>query len=146
MMILIRPAYDQDVEGLSSLSNQLGYPCPAETLKVFLNDLKQDPEHAVFIAENEDQLLIGFIHVFKTRRLFLAPFAELGGVVVRDRFRESGVGKFLLREAECWAADQNCQQMRVRSNIIREQARGFYLRAGYQEIKQQRIFRKHLQG
>ena len=79
-MVTIRSASLEDITGLSDLSTQLGYACPAEKIQLFLKDLYQDPDHAVFVAESDQGNLAGYIHVFKTKRLFLEPFAELGGL------------------------------------------------------------------
>lgn len=143
-MITIRLALDNDVQDLSRLSGQLGYPCPAEETLRFLKELDQDTDNAVFVAEIDGKGLAGYLHVFKTRRLFLDPFAELGGLVVGDESRGSGVGKSLLAAAESWTAEQGCREIRVRSNVIRDNAGLFYLNQGYQINKQQTVFLKTL--
>lgn len=143
-MITIRLALDHDVQELSRLSGQLGYSCPAEKTLQFLKELDQDTDHAVFVAEIDGKGLAGYLHVFKTRRLFLDPFAELGGLVVGDESRGSGVGKSLLAAAESWTTEQACREIRVRSNVIRDNAGSFYLNQGYQINKQQMVFLKTL--
>jgi len=72
------------------------------------------------------------------------PFIEIGGLVVKDGLRGSGIGKSLLAAAEKWAFDQDCREMRVRSNIIRADAHDFYLGQGYQDNKKQTVFIKSL--
>ena len=143
-MVTIRSASLEDITGLSDLSTQLGYACPAEKIQLFLKDLYQDPDHAVFVAESDQGNLAGYIHVFKTKRLFLEPFAELGGLVVGKIFRGKGIGKTLLTAAEGWAKAQGCQEMRVRSNVLRERAHPFYLGAGYQDYKKQTVYLKSI--
>ena len=143
-MITIRLALNHDVQELSRLSGQLGYPCPAEETLQFLKELDQDTDHAVFVAEIDGKGLAGYIHVFKTRRLFLDPFAELGGLVVSEEFRGSGIGKSLLATAETWTVEQGCWEIRVRSNVIRDNVGLFYLNQGYQINKQQTVFLKTL--
>lgn len=141
-MTIVRLASLQDILGLSHLSTQLGYVCPAEKIQLFLKDLDHDPDHSVFVAESDQGGLAGYVHVFKTKRLFLKPFAELGGLVVEKTFRGQGIGKTLLAASEMWAEDQGCQEMRVRSNVLRERARPFYLDAGYQDHKKQTVYLK----
>jgi len=133
-------ASHQDILGLSHLSTQLGYACPAEKIQLFLKDLHHD--HAVFVAESDQGSLAGYVHIFKTKRLFQKPFAKLGGLVVEKTFRGKGIGKTLLAAAEVWAEDRGCQEMRVRSNVLRERARPFYLGAGYQDHKEQNVYLK----
>ncbi|MCJ7715654.1 MAG: GNAT family N-acetyltransferase, partial [Anaerolineales bacterium] len=141
-MTTVRLASLQDILGLSHLSTQLGYVCPVEKIQLFLKDLDHDSDHSVFVAESGYGGLAGYVHVFKTKRLFLKPFAELGGLVVEKSYRGRGIGKILLAAAEGWANDQGCQEMRVRSNVLRERARPFYLGAGYQDVKKQTVYTK----
>ena len=143
-MITVRLASDHDIQEISRLSDQLGYRCPAEQTLQLLKELEQDHDHAVFVADIEGKGLAGYIHVFKTRRLFLDPFGELGGLVVGEESRDSGVGKALLVAAESWASEQSCREIRVRSNVIRDDARLFYLNQSYQVNKQQTVFLKTL--
>lgn len=72
----------------------------------------------------------------------MAPFSELGGLVVDDTCRGEGLGAILLEAAEEWALQQGVKKMLVRSNLLREGARGFYLDQGYQDLKKQTVFYK----
>ena len=144
IMFRIRLAETQDEKNIAFLSNQLGYPCSVGATRQFLIDLNQDPNHAVLVAVSDDYGVTGWVHVFKTKRLFIDPFAELGGLVVKEGSRGSGVGKSLLAAAEKWAIDQDCREMRVRSNIIRTEANDFYLGQEYQDNKKQTVFIKSL--
>ena len=141
-MITVRLASLRDIPGISQLSTQLVYACPAEKIQLFLKDLNHDPDHAVFVVDSDQGSLAGYVHIFKTKRLFQKPFAKLGGLVVEKTFRGKGIGKTLLAAAEVWAEDRGCQEMRVRSNVLRERARPFYLGAGYQDHKKQNVYLK----
>ena len=141
-MTSIRIAQNQDADELARLSVQLGYPSSTEECLKFLRELELDPDHVVLVAESEDGIIAGYVHVFKTKRLFLDPFAELGGLVVKENFRGKGIGKVLLAASENWAKEQSCFEMRVRSNVLREKAHYFYLDQGYLNTKKQKIFIK----
>jgi GNAT superfamily N-acetyltransferase len=143
-MFKIRQVQNRDAEGLSRLSSQLGYPCPAEECRLFLLQLNHEPDHAVFVADHTSGELAGFVHVFITKRVFIEPFAELGGLVVDEKYRGTGIGKTLLYESEYWACDRNCGKMRIRSNLLREHTRGFYLSQDYHVLKQQAVYEKDL--
>ena len=143
-MVDIRLIQEKDFEDLSILSTQLGYPCSPEDSRRFLGDISGDPEHAVIVAEAEKGEVIGYIHVFRTKRPFIEPFAELGGLVVKDGFRGEGLGKILLERSEEWAQEKGCPEMRIRSNVIRERAHPFYLQQGYVVNKHQKIFIKKI--
>jgi len=143
-MTVIRKAAQPDALEISQLSSQLGYPCSEEETVQFLADLELDPTHCVFVAEIQPGVLAGFGHVFVTKRLFLPAFAELGGLVIDQKCRGTGIGKLLLTEAEGWAKTRDCREIRVRSNIIRTAARDFYLSQGYRDSKQQTVFYKEI--
>jgi GNAT superfamily N-acetyltransferase len=98
------------------------------------------------VVEVSPDLLAGYVHVFLTKRLFLAEFAELGGLVVDEKFRGSGIGGLLLKRSEVWAEQQGSREMRVRSNLLREKARDFYLSRGYRDSKHQAVYLKVLCG
>jgi ribosomal protein S18 acetylase RimI-like enzyme len=144
MKINIRQVEFKDAEQLSKLSKQLGYPCPDTGIKENLENLIDDPDHLVLVAESNHSALAGFIHIFITKRLFASSFTEIGGLVVSDRCRGQGIGSLLLTEAENWSVSKDILIMRIRSNVIRDQARIFYLSNGYKIEKEQRVFSKNL--
>ena len=143
-MTKIRRAQISDAEELARLSSQLGYLVSGGDLARMFAVLDIDSDHAVFVAEKKLEGLAGFGHVYLTRRLFLAPFAELGGLIVDRDSRGLGLGAALMEAAEGWAVEQGANMMRVRSNVLREEARGFYLGLGYQDNKKQTVFIKSI--
>jgi GNAT superfamily N-acetyltransferase len=144
--ICIRLATLADAPGIASLSAQLGYPAdPAEVLP-FQSLILQDPDHVVFVAESLTGAVCGWVHVFLSRRLFMPPFAELGGIVVDEASQRLGIGRALLRRAEAWAAQSGCAFLRIRSNTLRLGAHEFYQRMGYTASKSQRVYDKELPG
>jgi len=143
---IIRETRSADAPEISRLSTQLGYPCELEETLKYLVDIKADPVHEVLVAEHSPDGLAGYVHIFLTKRIFMAAFAELGGLVVDEKFRGSGIGGSLLEKSEQWAEGQGCKEMRVRSNLLREKARGFYLSRGYRDSKHQAVYLKVLSG
>jgi GNAT superfamily N-acetyltransferase len=88
--------------------------------------------------------VVGWVHAFASRLVESDPHAEIGGLVVNERFRGRGVGKLLLRHAERWARQKDLSSIYLRSNVIRKGAHVFYESLGYQNIKTQHAFRKAL--
>jgi Acetyltransferase (GNAT) family. len=88
--------------------------------------------------------VIGWGHVGSRLLLESDPFAELLGLVVDARRRSGGVGARLVEEAERWAVARGHFTIRVRSNVIREDAHRFYFRSGYRLSKRQAVFTKDL--
>lgn len=141
----IRPVSIKDAAGIAVLSDQLGYPATEREVHAFLLDLINDADHVVFVADSEADSVIGWVHVFRTKRVFAKAFAEIGGMIVDERFRGEGIGTKLIEAAEGWAWEASCSVIRIRSNVIRDQAHEFYRGLGYTKTKSQEVFEKELQ-
>lgn len=102
------------------------------------------PEHAVFVAELPEAGIAGLASIFVMRTIESHPRAELAALVVDEPRRTQSVGRALLDHAESWARARGCASITLRSNVLRERAHSFYLRAGYAHIKTQKAFRKEL--
>lgn len=107
-----------------------------------VQELAASPADAVFVAVDEAEQIVGWIHIARRVLLESGPFAEILGLVVDEAFRNCRIGEALVHHAEAWAHDRGLSEIRVRSNVIRERARGFYERLGYHVVKQQAVFRK----
>ena len=140
----IRLARSDDASTLAELSTQLGYPSAAEAIGQRLARIRAEGEGEVFVAVDAGERVIGWAHVVTRLLLEEHAFAELAGLVVADGVRGLGVGAQLLRTAETWASEQGLAKLRVRSNVLRERAHGFYRREGYTENKRQLVFEKAL--
>jgi GNAT superfamily N-acetyltransferase len=140
----IRIANPEDAAAIAALSSQLGYPAGITEVAQLYAQLQQQRDHAVFLAEEPDGAVSGWVHVFVSRRLFVPPFAELGGLVVDEERRGAGIGGALLARAEEWAVEAGCSKLRIRTNVRRAGAHQFYDRMGYTAAKSQRVFDKEL--
>ena len=139
----IRPATTADREALARLSTQLGYPMSPEQADARLRELSASDDQALLVAESEGRA-VAWIQTEVSRVFEALRQAEICGLVVDEGFRSSGIGRRLVEEAERWARARGCRVIRVRSNVIRERAHAFYRRAGYVQIKTQRVFEKPL--
>jgi GNAT superfamily N-acetyltransferase len=84
------------------------------------------------------------VHVFYTIRLESGPFCEIGGLVVSKNIQGKGIGKLLVEKARKWAAERNIGKLRVRCNVVRAGAHEFYIKSGFTENKQQKVFECNL--
>ena len=141
--MIIRPATGADAPALAALSGQLGYPSEAEEIAGRLAALRELEHHAVLVAE-ETGRVVAWVHILGARHLMVDPFAEVGGLVVDAAWRGRGLGTALLAVAEAWAAERGYATMRIRSNIIREEAHRFYGARGYSDAKRQVVFARRL--
>ena len=137
-----RRAVAADAERIAILAGQLGYPSTADDVLRQLVRLQTSPEHAVFVAEAPGGLVVGWLHVHAHHFAGRDPRAEVGGLVVDERFRGSGVGRLLMQQAEQWARERGYREVVLRSNVIRERAHTFYESLGYTVTKTQKHFRK----
>jgi GNAT superfamily N-acetyltransferase len=143
--IRIRPARLGDAARIAVLSGQLGYPASQEEMAERLVALLRRPrENRIFVATEPSCGVIGWLHVSATALLEVPLRAEVNGLIVSEEQRSSGLGAKLLAAAEEWACRKGCKSMSVRSNVVRERAHAFYVRAGYEHYKTQKAFRKKL--
>jgi GNAT superfamily N-acetyltransferase len=142
--VKIRRARSSDAARLAVLSGELGYPATPSEMKSRLSRLTQASDNAVFVAENDEREVIGWLHASVSRLLEVPLRAEVNGLVVSEGQRSKGAGAELLQAAERWARSKKCVSMSVRSNVLRERAHGFYERHGYEHYKTQKAFRKAL--
>jgi len=140
----IRSAEKNDSPQLAGLAGQLGYPSSAAQVAARLAEILARPDQAVFVAEVEGQIA-GWVHVYACWTVESELYAEIGGLVVDINQRGQGVGKALMAQAETWAGGLGIREVRLRSNILRNEAHQFYQSIGYEIIKTQLTFRKNLQ-
>ena len=141
--INIRSANKSDCAGITALTNELGYPSSFEKISEILDLVLKHDDHQVFVAE-KDVSIVGYIHLVCALRIGSDPFVEISALIVHDRYRKQGVGKSLLLESEKWAKDKGYSYIRIRSNILRENAHRYFMEKGYQNLKTQQVFLKQL--
>jgi GNAT superfamily N-acetyltransferase len=140
----IRDARPDDAPELAGLTTQLGYPSTPDDIARRLPFLLGRDDQRVFVAVDDDDRALGWIHVALQRSLEDEPFAKIAGLVVASAARGAGVGSRLVAAGERWARAQGVQVMRVRTNIVRERTHGFYRNAGYVLKKTSHLFVKQL--
>lgn len=143
--IEIRRAFPGDAGAIAELSRQLGYPATREEIAARVEALAASSLDAVFVAaRGAGERVIGWLHVFGRTMIESAPYAEIGGLVVDESERGRGVGRALVAQAESWASEHGYKTIRVRSNVVREDAHRFYAARSYRMTKQQGVFVKDL--
>jgi GNAT superfamily N-acetyltransferase len=144
MQINLRPPKGGDEAELAILCGEMGYPSGASEVTARLLTFGGRDDHIVLVATDAEDKPIAWVHAHLSFRLVAEVFAELGGLVVSEAHRSQGIGERLLVEAERWGKEQGVSIFRVRSNVVRERAHGFYLRAGYEKWKTSYVFEKKL--
>jgi GNAT superfamily N-acetyltransferase len=142
--VTVRAVDAGDVAAVVELIQQLGYERTAEEVLAWMGgDAVRQGEQVCLVACMEERV-VGWIEASMERRLQTAPFALIGGLVVRDGFRGAGVGRRLCLEVERWAWAMGVAAVRVTSRSTREDAHRFYLRDGYRQVKMSAVFEKLL--
>ena len=103
--------------------------------------LKHAQSQAAFVAELANQV-IGWIEVSMQHRLQSAPYALIGGLVVKEGFRNQKVGLRLCERVEAWSWATGVAIIRVTSRNTRLDAHRFYENNGYRLTKVSQIFEK----
>jgi len=138
----IREALASDAKRISALAVQLGYDIPDAHVERFLT--ARNEERELFVAIVPRVGVVGWIGVDVSASLTVARHALIEGLVVDHEYRGANIGLALLQHVETWARTRGCALVRLRSNVVRERAHGFYLRNGYEIVKTQHLFEKRL--
>jgi GNAT superfamily N-acetyltransferase len=139
MKFIFREAIDEDAKDIAGLSNQLGYVISQPATLQNLEIIRQNKNEIVFVAVDKKEV-VGWAHVFYTTRLESGSFCEIGGLVVNADYRRTGIGKMLVENAKAWSKSKGVSFLRVRSNVKRQEAHEFYIRLGFKESKEQKVF------
>jgi len=102
----------------------------------------------VFVAEANDQSLLGFLEVgLRSHADHCNPAHPVGyveGWYVTDAHRKLGIGKQLLAAAEDWARRQNCTEMASDTQVGNDLSERVHQRVGYEIVERAILFRKVL--
>ena len=145
MTTTIRVARNYDAPAIAELGGQLGYAANRQQIATRLAGIESERSSRVFVAENGEGVVVGWLHVASRTQLTEEACAEILGLVVDENARGAGIGADLVRAAEAWARTEGCTRIRVRSRDTRERAHRFYEREGYERNKVQLVLHKVLQ-
>jgi predicted N-acetyltransferase YhbS len=139
-MLEIRPIAPADAEEVSALVTQLGYHRTASEVAEWI--ARVDPSKQIALVATIHGEVVGWIEVELVHHLQSAPFALIGGLVVKEGVRGLGTGRRLCERAEAWAWELGVETVRVTSRSTRADAHRFYLRDGYRLDKTSLVFEK----
>ena len=142
--IIIRPAEAGDAGAIASLCGQLGYPSTSEDIARRLAEIADDPDAAVLAADPRHDGIVGWVHVRALHLITRDACGEIGGLVVDQARRGRGIGGRLMGAAEEWSRRRGLGTLRLRSNVVRDEAHAFYRRQGFTSSKTSLLFTKTL--
>ena len=135
----IRPCRASDAASIALLSGELGYPAAEAAALARVEDLLGRSDHALLAAERAGEV-VGWLHMRETRALESEPAGEIAGLVVGAGHRGQGSGRALVEAGLAWAAARGLAEVRVRSNVVRDDAHRFYRGLGFAQLKTQAVF------
>lgn len=139
----IRHMKSEDLEAVTLLTVQLGYPNSHQEIKARFKRIEALPGYGLFVAKSNEGTVLGWVQINQEAETILTEAkAELTALVVDEKCRNQGVGAALLKRAEEWAKGNGLSLIRLRSSNHREGAHRFYLREGYEQTG--RTFKKKI--
>jgi GNAT superfamily N-acetyltransferase len=135
-----------DLKPVAELSAQLGYPVSKIELKNRFLRIAATSGNAIFVALNNELMVIGWMHVHTVDRLEVGRYADIGGIVVDETMRGRGVGRALMLCAEAWAREHGFDRVKLSSGAQRVEAHAFYEHIGYSNIRTSYRFEKILKA
>ncbi|WP_018923992.1 GNAT family N-acetyltransferase [Salsuginibacillus kocurii] len=134
--MLIREAGEEDVPSLAGLMGELGYETTSEEMRNRFNKIQETPGYCTFVADHCGKVvgMIGLCTSYFYEKE--GQYARIVALVVDSRYRNSGVGKKLIQQAEQWAKQHDAVTIGLNSGIREERtnAHNFYLNMGYKEV------------
>ena len=141
--LLIRPIESEDAPHVSVLAEQLGYQRSSTDIEIWVKGLAHRSENqAAFVACIEGEI-VGWIEVSIQHHLQSPPHALIGGLVVKNGYRNRQIGLRLCEHVEAWTWERGLSILRVTSRSTRLDAHRFYERYGYQFTKLSHVYEKH---
>ena len=143
MEIILRPIEMQDAAEVARLSGQFGYPVTKEEMQMRLSQMLTSSTDWLWVAESLGQV-VAWMQATAMARLESGRFLEITGFVVDETQRSRGVGGKMLALVTDFGKENGFERLVVRSNVMRNRAHGFYLKNGFEEKKQQKVFEKRI--
>ena len=116
----------------------------AERVKKRIDFIVSNTKDIIFVSEHGNEL-IGYIHGSPYELLFSESLVNVLGFVVKEKYRNKGVGSTLIGSLECWAKNNGFSGMKLLTHPSRVNAHRFYEHHGYVYTKDQKNYMKIFQ-
>lgn len=101
----------------------------------------ENSKDIIFVCEHFNEV-IGYIHGSPYELLFSDSLINVLCFVVKEKYRNNGVGSMLIDKLECWAKDNGFSGIKLLTHPNRIHAHRFYERHGYIHTKDQKNYMK----
>jgi N-acetylglutamate synthase-like GNAT family acetyltransferase len=130
---LMRRATEADAAAVARLLSELGYACATADAAERIRTLSRERSQALIVADLHGELC-GLVALDVMYYLPLGcNTCRITALVVGDGYRQFGVGRALLREAEQLARQHGAARIEVTTAGHRHEAHDFYRACGYAE-------------
>jgi GNAT superfamily N-acetyltransferase len=129
----IRDAVWDDIEPITQLMEDMSYPTTVEEMEERFKNIIVHPDYRTILAIMDGEILglagLQKGHFYEKNGNYLRVLA----FVVKQTARKHGVGRFLLKTSEQWAAEQGLNAVIINSGNRddRKVAHEFYQKLGY---------------
>ncbi len=126
-----------DAASVSELAGQLGYQRTPTQTQAWI---ERAGESTVALVAVRDGMVVAWVEAHELELLQYPRVVEIGGLVVSENLRATGIGKRLVEEVIEWGRGRGQTEVLVRSNIVREGAHCFYEGIGFRRVKTSHTF------
>jgi len=141
--VYIRDAVAADVEAITLLMGDLGYPAQPDEMQPKLKNIFAHPDYRTIVAELDGEIVgfSGLMRGFSFERS--GKYVRINSFVVKGTARNKGIGKLLIKASEDWAVEQGADNVVISSGNRddRKAAHIFYQKSGY-AIKSSGFFKQ----
>lgn len=133
MNLSIRDVCPDDIARLAELTTELGYPTSAVEMEQRINCLSAHSDYRTLIALR-GSIIAGYAGIVCIRYWEKnGCYVKIQALVVSSTERRTGVGVFLLNEAEKWAKEKKADMLALTcgNKKEREAAHMFYPESGF---------------
>lgn len=137
----IRSADYKDIYLLNQEFNTKLCSFSAERVKERIDFIINNTKDIIFVSEQGNEV-IGYIHGSPYELLFSDSLVNVLGFVVKEKYRNNGVGGMLIGSLECWARNNSFSGVKLLTHPSRINAHRFYEHHGYIYTKDQKNYMK----
>ncbi|KJD42805.1 GNAT family N-acetyltransferase [Paenibacillus terrae] len=137
----IRVTDYHDIYLLNQDFNPKLYLFSEEKVKEKIEIITKKTKDMIFVCEENNEV-IGYIHGSPYELLFSDSLVNVLGFVVKEKYRNQGVGSLLIERLEQWGKSHGFSGIKLLSHPSRIHAHRFYEQRGYMFTKDQKNFIK----
>ncbi len=131
--VIIREVCAVDIEELTLLMADLGYPASVTDMQIRFKNINAHPDYKTIVATIKNEI-VGMAGLY--RGMFYernGTYMRILAFVVKRSSRKQGIGRILIKACEAWAIEQGIRTIVLNSGnrAEREDAYAFYQKLGY---------------